>query len=116
MFNVKGVAHSNEPTKNYHLSLQFLSTLRGVFCTACCFGFTAHDFAVFVHLLPAIMRSDTPTVCYITAPKTNRETISNQLVSIMEHLAAKKTDTFPEEKESLMRMNIGLPWVVMTTK
>lgn len=30
VFNVKGVACSNEPTKNYHLTLQFLITLCGV--------------------------------------------------------------------------------------
>ncbi len=50
--NVKGISHSDEPTENYHLTLQFPSALWNFFFRIfrlITSAFTAHNFAVSIH-------------------------------------------------------------------
>lgn len=95
--NVKGVAHSNNPTGNYHRTPQFLSVPTGCF--------SVFQLTVLVLWLQLFLLSHQPLIQtkqvavfskiglinprYAAAKHQTADKVSNKLVSIVEHLGAK---------------------------
>ncbi len=79
MCNVK-VAHSDKPTGNYHPALHFLLAFKPLLAL-CIWSLTLHS-AVFSE--KALINP-----LYATCPAPNSRKVSDKLVNIVEHLAAK---------------------------
>lgn len=108
--NVKVVARSHKPKDNYHHTLQF--SFSSLFS-----GLQLYLF-VFFSLLSSALFSDTTgsyfvskklwqIICYLLNTKQQNNNVSNYLINIMEHLAAKQTHIFSQEFMESKQERVG---------